>query len=352
MLTFIVFVLGLGAFIFVHECGHFFAARISGVKVEEFALGFPPNLYTKKRQGTKYKINLLPLGGYVKLLGEDETVKRKDSFSGKKVRYRLFIVTAGVIMNLLMAYFLLTVGYLIGMNPVALDARDLGGQKTEQVLVAAVDSQSPAETVGLRVGDFIDGFSTAESFAEFTNNHRGEEVTLNIERRGEIQSITVKLRAAEDMPALGVGISGQGTKVKLGLWGALGAAGREMTAFTKIIWHFLGQFLTSLFGRGQLSEQVTGPIGIYNITGQAIQLGWVYVIQFFAILSMNLGLINILPFPALDGGRALLIFIEGIVRRKVIRQEVEAILHTVGFFLLIALMVAVTYREAVYYIFN
>jgi regulator of sigma E protease len=350
MLTLIVFVLVLGVLIFVHEAGHFVAARLFGVKVEEFAFGFPPTLFSRKRRGTKFMINAIPLGGYVKLLGEDEVVDKKNSFSSKKARYRLGIVVAGVVMNFVLAYILLVIGYMAGMNPVALDPSRLGGTKTSQVLVASIEEGSPAETVGLQEGDFINGFDSAETFAQYTKENAGQEVTLNIERDRHQLAVPVRLRTAADMPALGVALSGQGIRVKLNLGQALGAAFLEIGAFIKLALHFLGQFFTTLFGHGKISEEVAGPIGIYSITGQAVKLGWVYVVQFIAILSLNLGLINIMPFPALDGGRAVFILIEGIIRRKIIRQEIEALLHTIGFFLLIALMAAITYRETVRFI--
>src|SRR3989344_3476981 len=350
MLTFLVFVLVLGLLIFVHEAGHFIAARLAGVKVEEFAFGFPPTLFARRRGGTKYMINAIPLGGYVKLLGEDENVKKKNSFSGKKARFRLAIVVAGVIMNFLLAYILLVAGYLVGTNPIAIDPTKLGGQHTDQVLIAQIEEGSPAETADLRAGDFLNGFASAEAFAQFTKDNQGKEVTFNIERKRHQFPVTVKLRAAENMPALGVALSGQGTRVRLGFWGALGAGGREVGGFIKLAINFLGQFFVTLFDHGKISEEAAGPIGIYTITGHAVQLGWIYVMQFVPILSLNLGLINILPFPALDGGRAVFIFLEGVLRRKVVRLEVEAIMHTVGFVLLIALMAAITYRETVRYI--
>lgn len=350
MLTLLVFILALGVLIFVHEAGHFIVARLAGVKVEEFAFGFPPTLFSRRRGGTKYMINAIPLGGYVKLLGEDETVKKKNSFSSQKSRRRLAIVVAGVVMNFLLAYFLIVVGYMIGMNPIAVSPDRLGGAQTNQILIATVEENSPAASAGLETGDFINNFSSGEDFAEFTKENQGKEVTLNI-GRGQTQfPVTVRLRAATDMPALGVAISGQGTRIQLGLGGALRAGFLEIGAFTKLAISFLGQFFSTLFGHGKISEEVAGPIGIYTITGQAVQLGWVYVVQFIAILSLNLGLINIMPFPALDGGRAVFILLEGIARRKVIRQEIEAILHTVGFILLIALMAAITYRETVRFI--
>lgn len=348
MLTFIVFIIILGLLIFAHEFGHFIVARRCGVKVEEFAFGFPPTLWKKEYKGTVYKINLLPIGGYVKMLGEDKKINNPHAFSSQKARKKLLIVIAGVVLNIVLAYIFLVTGYLIGMSPVAINPDTLGGHQTKQIIVSTVEDNSPAFGAGIKPGDLIDNFASAEEFAQFTNSNRGKTVALSISRGQSTQEVNIGLREDPDKLSLGVGLGGQGTKVRLGHGGALVAAAREVWSFTVLAGEFIWNLITSLFGKGSLAESakgVAGPVGIYSFTDQAVKLGFVYIIQWLAILSLNFGLINILPFPALDGGRAVFILLEGIVRKKVVREEVEGIIHMIGFVLLIALLIAVTYRE-------
>lgn len=348
MLTLIVFIFIIGLLVFVHEAGHFFMARWMGVKVEEFAFGFPPTIWSREKNGTKFKINIIPLGGYVKMLGEDSDVKDPKAFNNQKARKRLLIVVAGVVMNFALAYLLFVIGYLVGMTPVAVDPASLQGTKTSQVLVASVVDGSPAQEIGLQAGDLINGFNSAESFSNFTNANRGKSVNINYYHKGKNISSTLILSNDVDKPALGVALGGAGVMVKLGFFVSLKAAAQEVWSIIVLIVKLVGGFVATLVSHGKISEeakQVSGPVGIYGFTGEAIKLGWVYVVQLLAIISVNLGLINILPFPALDGGRAVLIFLEGVIRRKVVRREVEAAIHMVGFVLLIALILLVTYRE-------
>lgn len=350
MLTFIVFIIILGLLIFVHEFGHFIVARWCGVEVKEFAFGFPPTIWKKEYKGTVYKINSIPIGGYVKMLGEDEEVKNPHSFSSQKGRKKMAIVVAGVLMNLLVAYLFFVIGYLIGMSPVALDANTLGGEHTNQVVISSVDENSPATDAGLKSGDLINGFASAEEFSAWTTANRGSTQTISVSSGQATKDVSINLRENPDELALGVAIGGQGTEVKLGLGEALVAGAREVGAFTALTGKFLWNVISNVFGHARLPEEakdVSGPLGIYNFTGQAVKLGVVYIIQWIAILSLNFALLNILPFPALDGGRAVFIALDGIVRRKVVRDEIEGIIHMVGFVLLIALMVAITYKEVV-----
>lgn len=353
MLTFIVFIIILGLLVFAHEFGHFIVARWCGVKVEEFAFGFPPTLWKKEYKGTVYKINILPFGGYVKMLGEDKKIKDPHAFSSQKARKKLLIVISGVILNILLAYIFLVFGYLVGMAPVAINPETLGGHQTKQVVISTVDDNSPASEAGIKSGDLINNFSSAEEFAEFTNNNRGKTVAFSVSSGQTTHEVDVKLRGDPGQLSLGVGLGGQGVKVRLGFGGALVAAAREIGAFTTLAGEFIWNLIASLFGKGSFAENaknVAGPVGIYNFTGQAMKLGIVYVIQWIAILSLNFGLLNILPLPALDGGRAVFILIEGVARKRVIKEEVEGVIHMIGFILLIVLLLAVTYREIFYMI--
>jgi len=348
-LTIIVFIVILGLLIFVHEAGHFIAAKISKVKVDEFAFGFPPRLISIKRGETRYSINAIPLGGYVKLYGEEEEIKKPHSFFGRPVGWRIFIVTTGVLMNFLLAIILMTIGFTIGMTPLVSDPATLGGQKTSQVMLVYVQPDSPAAKIGLQQGDILNGFSSTSDLQQFTQSHIGQVVNLSVEENRETKNITVQLSSDKTAP-LGVGIVSI-TKVKQPVFQALWTSVKEIGKVVAALFVFLGTIIKSVFTTGHAgpaAEGVVGPVGLFNFTSQALKIGWIYVLQLVALLSINLGIINILPFPALDGGKVLFLSLEAIFKRKVIRQEVENIIHLVGFGFLILLILAITYRDIVH----
>ena len=185
-LTLLAFLVILGLLVFVHELGHFVAAKLSGVKVEEFAFGFPPRIVCHKRGETNYCINLIPFGGYVKMLGEEEESKSPRSFSSKRARNKLFIVVSGVAMNFILAGVLFSIGYMIGMSPIRVNPDAISGPTTNRIYIAQVNEGSPAEQVGLQAGDIIEGFPSNEDFSQYTRSHLGERVLLNITRSGEL----------------------------------------------------------------------------------------------------------------------------------------------------------------------
>lgn len=342
-LTLLAFLVILGLLVFVHELGHFAVAKMSGVKVEEFAFGFPPKIVCKKVGETRYCINAVPFGGYVKMLGEDNTSKSEDSFSEKPVIKRFAIVVAGVVMNFILAGVLFSVGFMIGMSPTSLDAKDYPGKFTEKVMIADVKEDSPAKAAGIESGDKIIGFSSADEFVDFAKSNRGNQITILAERDNQQISFLLNLSNSNESP-IGVGIMSV-PSLKLGFFDAIGAGFKDMVMTTANIATALWNLVAKLFTGGGVASDVSGPVGIFNITGEAVKMGISYLIQLAAILSINLGLINILPFPALDGGRAVIITLEGIFRKKIIKSEIENILHTAGFAILILLVIAVTYKD-------
>ena len=344
-LTILAFIIILGLLVFVHELGHFLVAKAVGVKVEEFAFGFPPRLISKKRGETRYSINAIPLGGYVKMLGEDRDYDSPHSFSKKKARSRFAIIVAGVLMNIILAGVLLSVGYMVGMTPIALNPENLGGKQTHKVIIAAVNDNSPAKDAGLKPGDVILGFNSLDEFSNFTHANTGKKVNLNIDRRGQQISQDITISDNAEAP-LGVAIA-DAPIVKLSFFKAIAAGFTDLYKTTTYLIVLFGQFFARLFTKAQLGNDVAGPVGIFSLTGQAVKMGFGYIIQLAALLSINLALVNILPFPALDGGRAWIVFLEGIFRRRVIRADIENILHTVGFIVLILFVVAVTFREVI-----
>ena len=411
-ITLIAFLIILGLLIFVHELGHFSAAKLSGVKVEEFAFGFPPRLFgmqfkrikkvkqtttteeikieiediktansekiketvTKeidtreksrskwewkfawgpkavnklldaglKDSKTTYAINLIPFGGYVKMLGEDEDSGSNESFSKKKTRFRFIIVVAGVIMNFILGGLLLSLGYGIGMSPISISESEFSSKKTSQIIIAQVNEGSPAQSAGLEVGDVVNGFSGIDQFAAFTKNNLNKQISIEIDHEGKVSSKTVQVSDNQDAP-IGVGLASL-SFVKLPFFQAIYYGFKDMVLTSKNVVVALYLIVAGLFTTGKVSEAVSGPVGIFNITGQAVKLGFIYLVQLAALLSINLAIINILPFPGLDGSRALLLILEGIFRKRVIKSEIESIIHMVGFIILIALILLVTFRD-------
>lgn len=349
ILTIIVFIAILGLLIFVHEFGHFIVAKILGVKVEEFAFGFPPRLVSIIKKGTRYSINAIPLGGYVKLLGEEEQIKEKGSFQSKPVISRIAIVIAGVIMNFILAIVLMTIGFTVGMTPLVSDPASLSGQKESKVMIVYVQPDSPAAKAGFDNGTILVGFNSTDDLQKFTRDNLGKEVSLKTEKQGQTQEVKLTL-SSDDKAPLGVGIVSI-TKVKQNIFVAFWTSIKEVGFVIGALFVFLYDIFKNLFTTGSAgpgAEGVVGPVGLFNFTGEAIKVGWIYVLQLVVLLSINLGLINILPFPALDGGKLLFLSLEGIFRKKVVRQEIENIIHLVGFGLLILLIIAITYRDIIH----
>lgn len=352
MLTAICFIVILGLLIFVHELGHFVVARIAGMKVEEFAFGFPPRLLSKVKNGTRYSLNLVPLGGYVKILGEEHDSKDPAAFSQKHWFVRLLVVVAGVIMNFILAIILLSIGFKIGMVPPISDPAKIGGTHQPLIIISEIKSGSAAQQAGLIEGEIIRSadtngdlvnFYNSKQIQQYTSKHKGEQVQLRLSNISGSKSHQIDVRLSNTDTPLGVALIDSAI-IKLNWLDAIKQSIIEVGLAVKFIFKFLGVFISQLF-RGHISQEVSGPVGIYKFTGQAVALGFGFVLQLAAMLSINLGLINILPFPALDGGRALFIVLEGVFRKKALKVKTENIIHTVGLFLLILFIVIVTFRD-------
>ena len=340
----LIFLAALVALVMVHEWGHFWAARRAGMVVQEFAFGFPPRLWSKVVRGTRYAVNLLPLGGYVKILGEDATTnKSPGAFGSKGLGWRAVVLSAGVLMNLVFAALLFSIGYAT----VGLPEEVVGDQG--QVQVFGVAPESPAAGAGLRLGDTISKINgqsmmSIEAVQEYLKARRGETVTMSI-LRGE-SLFDVKLLVRTDPPA------GQGsTGVALGYtnlvhYDALTAIVKGITLTLGLIWLIISgvwQMLAGLLG-GVVPTDVAGPVGIATLTAQMHQLGLPYLLRFVGLLSVNLAVINILPLPALDGGRLAFLLLEKI-RRRAVAARVEQWVHALGFALLILLILVITFND-------
>src|SRR3990167_6838087 len=257
LLTILIFVAILIILILIHELGHFLIAKATGVKVKEFAFGFPPRLFSKVKNGTRYSFNLIPLGGYVSLLGEDETNKEAGSYYTKKVWQKILIVGTGVVMNFILAIIVLAIGFSIGMTPLVSDPATMGGEKTSQVMIVQVVPDSPAAQIGLESGNILNGFSSPEELQQFTRAHAGQTVDLSVQTNGETSDSQVQLSSG-DAP-LGVGVVSI-TKVKQpfyqALWTAVVEVGRSIAVIFVVLWGII----KSLFTTGTAGEAGAGVV--------------------------------------------------------------------------------------------
>ena len=356
MLTAIIFIIVLSVLVLVHEFGHFITAKRGGMKVEEFGLGFPPRLWSIKKGETKYSINLIPFGGFVKILGEDgEDPDNPRSFSSKSAKRRALIISAGVLMNVLLAFVLLSLGNVFGLR-VGLTGDDFNKAKDIKIQIIQVIPASPADISGLQILDEIVGFKyqgteqtvqSVEEVQQYINEHKGRQIVLKINRNNEIieKELIPRVNPPEGEGASGISLAATG--VLRYPWYESVYRGAQNT-FYLVINTAIGYYtvIKSLFVSGSPGVELTGPIGIARITGQAARIGFNYLMQLTAIISVNLAILNIIPFPALDGGRLLFIIIEKI-RRKTISKKVEGLVNTVGFGLLILLMIYVTTKDVI-----
>lgn len=337
----ILFVLIFGLIVFVHELGHYLVAKREGMTVKEFALGFPPRLFSFVKGGTRYALNLFPLGGYVSILGENEEVSQKGSFSTAKPWARFRVSMAGIAMNIVLAFVLLTVWFWIA--PL---------QNTPNALVVAnIVEGSAAEGADIKMNDFIlsangSELTSAKQLTEFTGEHKGQEVVLKIQRNGSTFDQSVKL--GENDAPLGISVvdlaeSVPQVKWYMAPWHAI----QEIAAIAVMTFSFLGGLILSLFGIGRevSADAVSGPVGIYTQLQQVSTLGLASILRFSALISMAIALFNILPLPALDGGRATFILWEAFTGKKIISHQKEGLIHAIGFLLLLVLMVVVTFMD-------
>ena len=339
-----IFFMSLSVLILIHEWGHYYVARRSGVAVEEFGIGFPPRLFARKKGETVFSINLIPLGGFVRLRGEEDP-SLPGSFMGKPVSIKIAVTIAGVAMNLVLAYFLIAGGYLIGLPDF--------DSHFSNVTVLQVLPDSPAARVGLQLGDHLISITTPDgriplhdprALRAITEQHVGQRVMLEIERGNQhlMPTVTLQPSTAQRGP-LGVAVSSL-TLVREPFPRNFVAAGTRLWGLTGRTLEGFAGLVKTLLGERRLSNDVVGPLGIFNIFQQMKLLGLGYLLHFWALVSLNLALINLFPLPALDGGRILFNLIEAIARRPVPLQ-LEARIHQVGFVLLLALLLLVSVRD-------
>lgn len=360
-MTLIYFLIILAALILIHELGHFLVAKATGMRVDEFGLGFPPRLAKIwKKDETEYTLNLLPIGGFVKIFGENyddinelpENEKNR-SFVSKSKTQQALVLVAGVTFNMVFAWLLISAGYLIGL-PTPVDYNGAGEVKDPRVIVTSVMEGSPAEEAGIEVGDAIASVSAGEEsltelntegISGFIQSNPDSELSISLNRGSETLSVNTQAveGISEGREVIGIQMNSIGTlqlPIHLALWQGFITTGEVTVAIAIGITQFLYQAITGVADY----SQVAGPVGIVDLVGDATTLGFIYVLQFAAFISINLAIINLLPIPALDGGRLLFVAIESI-KGSPINPKVAHALNATGFILLILLMIAVTYND-------
>jgi regulator of sigma E protease len=358
-MTVIIFIIILALLVFVHELGHFLAAKASKIRVDEFAIGFPPKIVSKQYGETKYSLNAVPFGGYVKIFGEnpdEESVSGPHSdrsFVNKPKLTQVMVLVAGVTFNILFAWILLSAGLMAGTLTSA-SANEGRMLQNERLMIVAVSPGSPAAHAGLRAGDTIItvrsndeviGNDSVEGVQAFIANQGAREIEITYSRAGEegVVSVIPEEGIVPGRVAIGIGMDVVGT-LKLPFLNALWEGARHTVLLTRDIAVGLGTFLYSAITGGASLQNITGPVGIAGMVGEARTLGLTYLLSFTAIISINLALINLIPFPALDGGRILFVFIEAI-KGSPIKPTVANAMNAIGFLLLILLMLVVTYND-------
>lgn len=329
-------ILGFSLLIIVHELGHFMLAKLNGIKVEEFSIGMGPEIFSRKGKETQYSIRLFPIGGFVKMLGEEEEVNDDRSFSSKSPLRRISVILAGATMNIILALVLFGI-YFSNRGFVV-------------PVIGSIIENSPAYEAGLMEGDKIvriDGSHvfTASDVTIGIQLSKGDKINLIINRNGEKKEITV-------VPDL---VNEDGVELyKIGFYHTLvenPTIGETLNYTMKETISSVSQTYKSLqmmvLGQVNFKTDVGGPVTIIKMSGEAAKSGLTTLARFLAFISINLAVFNLLPFPALDGGWTVLLLIELITRRKV-PDKIVGTLNTVGFILLMGLMLVVTLKDIIF----
>lgn len=355
--TAVIFFLILSVLILVHEFGHFITAKFFGVYVEEFGLGLPPKAFGKKIRNTIYSINWLPIGGFVKLAGEDEEetasvnphIRKNQYFWAKTKKQKAIILTAGVLMNFLLACIITSYFLIIGTK-----------LPSDHVTVEGVMVNTPAQASGIKVGDRIMTISKFDQISKKfityeikktsdlitrVSESKGTSISVKILRGNDVKIISVIPRVdyPKDQGAMGIAITDlEFTKYPFYM-APFAAVKINIERAGLMLWG-IWITLSALFA-GKVSQlDVAGPIGIAQITGQAIKFGFQSVLEFTSILSLNLAVLNILPFPALDGGRLFFVFAEKLLGKK-IKSIYERRTHQIGMLILLFLVLLVSIND-------
>jgi regulator of sigma E protease len=366
MLIFIIVIVGLSFLILAHEAAHFFAAKLFKLKVHEFGFGFPPRIGAKKIGETEYSFNWLPFGGFVRIAGErgefemlhaeagvtndalrtaddeadtaanssaarDSHLETRRLFFAQPAWKKSLILLAGVLMNFVLGWLLISGTLAIG-TPHA-------------VVVTDIESGSPAAAAGMEAGDALQGYATSQAFIDFVNVHRGQPIHINVLRNAKDIPITVtpRVRTLPNEGAIGIGLADAGSPSEAPLAALRDGFVASISLFGAILAAF-GNLAQQIFTHASLPQGVVGPVGIFGVAQETGKIGLVYLLQFIGIISINLAVVDLIPFPALDGGRFLMVLIEKI-KGSPVPQKLETWVNGLGFAFLLLLMALLTVRD-------
>lgn len=341
----------------MHEFGHFITAKRAGMAVEEFGFGFPPRLWSVKKGETRYSINWIPFGGFVKITGEDgEHRDNPKSFTAKSGWARAMVLVAGVLMNVILAFVLLSIGNAVGLRVGLFGNDEISHAQNIKVQIIEVKAGGPAALAGLMVLDEIVGFQeksgevkvlNIDQVQQYIAAHKGQEIAIEIREGSSIsvKKLTPRINPPAGEGSLGISLATTGI-VRYPPYQAVVRGAQDTGAILVNTAIGYATLIKNLFIHGRPGVELSGPVGLAVITGQAARLGFTYLMQFTALISINLAILNIIPFPALDGGRLLFLIIEKI-KRSPISKRVEMTANTIGFVLLIVLMIYVTTKDVI-----
>ncbi|MEX2144781.1 MAG: site-2 protease family protein [Candidatus Spechtbacterales bacterium] len=356
LITILIFIAILAVLVLSHEFGHFIVAKKSGMRVDEFGFGFPPRLFGFKKGETLYSVNLFPIGGFVKIYGEDgEERKDPKSFSSNTFTKKSAVIVAGVVMNVFVAYLLFSAASMLGTPAVVSADEQLPPNVTNAAVhIVGISPNSPAADAGLRAGDKILSLANEEQnipitfiseVQQFIEANKGQNIVFQVARGSQTLDITV---AARGEAPEGEGLTGI-SLVRAGVvhqpWHLAVWEGAKTTVLaTQATLAGFARVFSSVISTGSLPEDIAGPVGIAYMTGAIRELGMSYLVQFMAIISLNLAILNIIPFPALDGGRLAFLIAEK-VKGSPVSRKVEGMTHAAGFALLIIFIIFITFHD-------
>ena len=337
--TALLFLAVLSVLVFVHELGHFVTAKMAGIKVQEFGFGYPPRIFGIRRGETIYSINLLPLGGFVKMLGENANPGDERAFASKRKSVRAAVLIAGSAMNLALAPLLYAGAFMVGIPQEC--------ETCDRVQVYVVQPDEPADRAGMRPGDVIVSIAgetvrTPEDVRRLVRANAERQVALQVEREGKPVSLqlTPKLVVQENQGAVGIQLGPDYTEVRYPIWEAVPLGFQHTGEMIRLFANGIRSMVAQ-----EVEAELTGPVGIARETGRAAQAGTTYLLQFTAFLSLNLAFFNMLPFPGLDGARLLFVLIEGARRGRRVNPQLEGAIHLAGMALLLMLMLYVSLND-------
>lgn len=353
ILTLAIAFFSLISLIIIHELGHFLLAKKFGVRVEEFGIGYPPRLIGKKIGETIYSLNLLPFGAFVRFPGEIKRKDDPDSFSQQPVEKRFLISLGGVLSFWIIAILLFGIVFSIGA-PVMVEDEDVSGLTESEIRIAGIALNSPADRAGIKIGDTIKELLAGndrlipvkiKEVQDFTNSHLGQEIKLTIEREQDFFEISLIARSSPPAGEGSMGVMLVRTAIQKYPWYLSPWQGILATVRTTFI--IIKGYMTAIVNIFQGSTsgvQLAGPVGVFQMLIQSQQLGLAYFLNFLALISLHLAIFNLLPIPAVDGGKMLFLGIEA-VRKKPVSENIEQNITAFSFIILLVLMVWVTIND-------